>query len=219
MDLRRAVRVGTMAGGIALPFMTHVVLTAGKPAAAAWTLILIQLALAFWFVVAQVKPPYRVLALAGLGGCSIALYCMRLTGGLVLSSGLAHALAYLYLLAMFGASLLPDREPLVTFFARKIHGPLAPGLRKYTRNVTRAWCIFFALQLLGSAVLLTFAPISWWSLFVNVLNAPLVCIMFVVERLGRPLWVANPPREEFANVMELVELMKNRVVSQDPGIR
>ena len=204
-------------GGIASPLLSHWALTDGLPLAAVSTLIVLQMVAAYWLVFAHVHGPYRTTALSVLGLCSAALFFMRLEGGLALSAALTHALIYVFLLVLFGTSLLAQREPLVTHFACQMHGPLADGIRHYTRAVTRAWCVFFALQLLVSALLITWAPLQWWSLFVNVLNAPLVCVMFLAERLSRPLWVADPPREEFAKVMELVAVMNKQVVLRNTG--
>lgn len=219
MSLASALRNSVVAGGLISPFVTHAVLTSSTPAGGSWAVIFLQLALASWFVVAKIKAPYQIPTLGALAVIGVAICFMHLRGGLAVSSGLLHMLAYLCLLVMFGSSLLRGREPIVMFFARTIHGPLSEELLKYTRGVTNAWCVFFALQLLGSGLLLIFAPVGWWSLFVNVLNAPLVCIMFLAERLSRPLWVANAPREEFAQVMALIELIKSRMTSRDHGIR
>ena len=49
-----------------------------------------------------------------------------------------------------------------------------------------AWCGFFFCQLLGSAVLLIFAPVVWWSTFVNILNIPLVVLAFIVAAVITP---------------------------------
>ena len=217
MNARQMLWAAALTGGIASPLLTHWALTVGLPLAAVSTLIVLQMVGAYWLVFSHVHGPYRTSALSVLGLCSAALFFMRLEGGLALSAALTHALIYVFLLVLFGTSLLPQREPLVTHFACQIHGPLADGIRHYTRAVTRAWCVFFALQLLVSALLIIWAPLQWWSLFVNVLNAPLVCMMFLAERLSRPLWVADPPREEFAKVMELVAVMNKQVVLRNTG--
>jgi len=204
---------------VTVPLLTHIVLMAGQPGRAAYGLIFGQAVFACWFVLARAKPPYRLPAIAGLVACSIALCFLHLTGGLVLSSGVPHALAYSSLLILFGASLLPRREPIVTYFARKIHGPPSTEIQKYTRHVTWAWCVFFGLQLLGSAVLIVLAPVAWWSAFVNVLNAPLVVVMFLSERLFRPLWLVNPPFEHFADIRHMVELANGSLTKRGPGLQ
>lgn len=217
MNARRMLWAAALTGGIASPLLSHWALTVGLPLAAISILIVLQVLTAYWFVFSHVHGRYRTTAFSVLGLCSAALFFMRLEGGLALSAALTHALMYIFLLVLFGTSLLPQREPLVTHFACQIHGPLADRIRHYTRAVTHAWCAFFALQLLVSALLIIWAPLQWWSLFVNVLNVPLVCMMFLAERLSRPLWVADPPREGFAKVVELVEMMKKQVVVRNTG--
>lgn len=101
--------------------------------------------------------------------------------GLVASYGIPHAAIYLGLLWLFAATLIRGRQPLVTRLARRVHGDLSPRMAIYTRRVTVAWCVFFAAQVLTSALLLRFASLNAWSLFVNVLSFPLVGLMFVAE--------------------------------------
>jgi uncharacterized membrane protein len=97
----------------------------------------------------------------------------------------AHAAINLLLLWAFGRTLLAGREPLITGFARLVHGTLPPYLEAYTRNVTAAWSIVFALQVIVSAALFAFGSRELWSLFINVLSFPLVVATFVVEYLYR----------------------------------
>ena len=105
--------------------------------------------------------------------------------------GLPHALAYSSLLAAFGLSLLPGREPVLTRLVLKVRGPLPPELLAYTRHVTAAWCCFFAAQLALSLTLFLLAPLAVWSLFINVLNLPLVVAMFVIEYTYRVVRFPN----------------------------
>lgn len=100
-------------------------------------------------------------------------------------AGLPHAAAYLFLLWLFGRTLRPGSEALITSVARSHYGSFPPYLERYTRRLTAAWCIFFAAQLVTSAALLSLASHETWSLFVNVLNLPLVGAMFAAEYLYR----------------------------------
>ena len=138
-----------------------------------------------------------------------------LRGGLILSAGAPHAVVNLGLLAIFGLSLLPGREPIVTYFARAIHGGVSPEVELYTRRVTWVWCGFFGLQLAGSVLLLAFAPIAWWSIFVSILNLPLVAAMMLGEWLTRPLWVPDPPREYLRDMLRMPKLLGQRL--RKPG--
>lgn len=110
---------------------------------------------------------------------------LSLRMALVVLNGVPHAAINLFLMWVFGRTLLHGREALITGFARRIHGSLSPDIEAYTRRVTAAWCVFFAIQVLLSAMLLAVAPLNVWSLFVNVLSLPLIVLMFVTEYLYR----------------------------------
>jgi uncharacterized membrane protein len=102
-------------------------------------------------------------------------------GALAALNGVPHALINLSLLGVFARTLAARREPLITGFARRIHGTVPVYIESYTRHVTQAWCVFFAAQILLSAGLFIFAALDIWSLFVNVLTLPLIVLMFVSE--------------------------------------
>lgn len=204
---------------ITSPFLTHLSLTYGNPDStgfhvAASVLLLCQGVLVSILIGRRLPSSFRLPAVIAVMACTAALCLFHLRSGLMLSSGSPHALIYSVLLIVFGLSLLPGREPIVTYFARTIHGQIAPEIEDYTRRVTWVWCWFFGLELLGSAVLLTLAPIAWWSIFVNVLNVPLLAAMFLGERLTRPFWVVNPPHEYLNDFLRMPKLLmqglKNR---------
>jgi uncharacterized membrane protein len=96
---------------------------------------------------------------------------------------LPSAAINLLLAWFFGRTLVRGRTPLVTALARVVRGvsPLPPELERYTRRVTWAWSLFFAATVAVSAALAAFAPLATWSLFANVLAAPLVAAMFAGE--------------------------------------
>lgn len=105
--------------------------------------------------------------------------------GLAAAYGIPHAAIYLSLLWLFGGTLWRGEEPLVTRLARRVHGTLPPELAEYTRRVTVAWCVFFTAQIIVSVLLFNFAALDDWSLFINVLNFPLLALMFIGEYLYR----------------------------------
>jgi uncharacterized membrane protein len=202
-----------------VPFLAHFLLVRDEFGAAATCLVLVQAGVAGWLIYSTARPPYRQAALVGLGGCLVAICLLHRRGSLALASGVPHALIYLGLLALFGGSLLPGREPLATYFARRIHGSPTPAVIRYTRHVTVAWCVFFVLQIAGSAFLILFAPIAWWSTFVNILNFPLLLGMFVAERLVRPFLLADAPRESLSDMKRMADLMKSRdPLKRRPGL-
>ena len=122
--------------------------------------------------------------------------------GIAAASGLSHAAAYLFLLWLFARTLSRGAEPIITRFARRVHGPLQPEMEVFTRKLTIAWCAFFAGQLVASALLYAFARLETWSLFVNVLNLPLLTLMFAGQWVYRRARHPDCPR---ASVWQAVE--------------
>ena len=104
---------------------------------------------------------------------------------------LPHAGTYLFMLWLFGRTLMPGREALITRLARHVHGTLPKDIERYTRQVTMAWCVFFAGMALSSLLLFLLAPLAVWSVFANLLNIPLVVAMFLAEYLYRILRYPN----------------------------
>ncbi len=94
---------------------------------------------------------------------------------------------YTVLLWLFGRTLTPGRQPLVTTLAIHVHGELPAEIARYTRRVTWAWCVFFVAMALTSMLLFLFAPLPVWSVFNNLLNLPLVVAMYLGEYAWR-LW-------------------------------
>jgi uncharacterized membrane protein len=88
---------------------------------------------------------------------------------------------------VFGRTLLPGREPLITRVASQVHGTLTPPIARYTRNVTLAWCAFLTAMAGTSGLLFALVSIEAWSLFANVLFLPLVLLMFLAEYAYRVL--------------------------------
>lgn len=157
-------------------------------------LILLPLfALAFWVVA---RSRNKALWLGVLLVIGVVAYVLehRESMGLVAFNGISHAAAYLFLLWYFGHTLVGGTEPLITKFARQVHGTLLPAMETYTRRLTVAWCVFFAAQLLASALLYLFAPLNAWSIFINLLNLPLLLLMFIGEKTYRVVRHPEHPR-------------------------
>jgi uncharacterized membrane protein len=88
---------------------------------------------------------------------------------------------------LFGRTLLAGREPLVTRFARLVHGQLPAEIERYTRRVTWAWTLFFGGVAASASGLFLGASVESWSIFVNILTPVLVALMFAGEYLIRRL--------------------------------
>jgi len=166
-------------------------------------------ALAGWILVRSRNKPLWLAALLAAG---MVIYLMehqeRL--GLAAVSGISHATAYLFLLWYFGRTLARGREPIITRFARSVHGALPPDMELFTRKLTIAWCVFFAAQVIASALLFAFAPLNAWSLFINLLNLPLLAIMFAGQFVYRMVRHPNFPR---ASVWQAIEAF-----TKDPSL-
>lgn len=94
---------------------------------------------------------------------------------------LQHAGMYALLCAAFGRSLQGGQTPMISRFARIVHGSLSPALVRYTRSVTWAWTLYFGGIAALSLLLFWLAPIAAWSAFANLLGIPLLVLMFVGE--------------------------------------
>ncbi len=179
---------------IAYQYSVHVSVSNAEPGLLHTILLWLPLAvLAAWILV---RSKHKPLWLAVLLAATLFVYLVeheeRL--GLAAVSSISHAAAYLFLLWYFGRTLARGREPLISRFARSVHGALEPEMALFTRRVTIAWCLFFSAQLIASALLFGFAPLSAWSLFVNLLNLPLVALMFVGQFAYRMIRYPNYPR-------------------------
>jgi uncharacterized membrane protein len=87
---------------------------------------------------------------------------------------------------IFGRTLIPPQEPLISQIARRIHGTdYTPAIATYTRQATLAWVFFFVAMALISVILFAVTRLSTWSFFVNVLYLPLLALMFVLEYAAR----------------------------------
>lgn len=129
----------------------------------------------------------RIPALLGLLAACAALWIWRapLAGHFGWTYYLQHAGINAALGAMFALSLRPGRMPLCTQIAIAIHGQLPPGHAHYTRRVTQAWTLFFAVMVGVSTLLFVLAPVAAWSGFANLATPLLIALMFLAEAVCR----------------------------------
>jgi uncharacterized membrane protein len=188
----------------AFPFIVHAGLMMGQATPYASVLSALQLLAIGLFVLVLFAARHRWLAIAVAAGlCLVAFWARSAQLGAVAAAGTVHAVVYGALLGVFGLTLLPGRVALITVIARKLHGTIPDDMAAYTRGVTWAWCCFFAAQLVGSLALLLFAPLVVWSLFVNILNFPLIVLMFVAESCYRVVGLKNRPRYGLADMLAI----------------
>lgn len=85
----------------------------------------------------------------------------------------------------FGRTLALDRVPLCTQMALRVRGTLGADALRYTRQVTIAWTLFFAVTTVTLILMFFTAPLRIWSAFGNFGIPILVIAMFVIENRVR----------------------------------
>ena len=171
--------------GVGYQYLVHSAVAGGRIESIRIALAFLPLlALACWVVIRARNKRLWTFIMVATG---LAIYALEQHArwGLAAAYGIPHAAIYLSLLWLFGHTLWHGKEPLVTRLARRVHGTLPAELVAYTRRVTYAWCVFFAAQMIISVLLFNFASLDNWSLFINVLNFPLLALMFIGEYVYR----------------------------------
>jgi uncharacterized membrane protein len=92
-----------------------------------------------------------------------------------------------FMLYLFGRTLLPGHEALITRVARYVQGSLPDDGALYTRRATWAWCVFFIATIVISILLFVLGSLTAWSTFANVMSLPLLGLMFFCEYAWRVL--------------------------------
>jgi uncharacterized membrane protein len=119
---------------------------------------------------------------------------------------------------LFGRSLLGGGEALITQFDRAVHqDELSESKRRYTRQSTLAWTLFFLSNALVSAILWLLAPQAVWSVFANLLSAPLLAAMFIGDHLWRVRVLPPEERPSFAQVARAYR-MRSQQRATAPGL-
>jgi uncharacterized membrane protein len=200
----RLLLAGVAAAVIGYAAATHWAVASGHAGALGLALALAPVLVGLlWLAAATRRSPWVKLAAAGTALGLALLAASHATAALGWLYPLPSILVYGALLWMFGRTLMPGREALVTHLARHVHGALPDEITAYTRQVTWVWCVFFGAMALTSLLLFAFAPLSAWSLFVNVLSLPLIAVMFVAEYVYR---VLRHPRFPHASLLTAVRV-------------
>lgn len=114
--------------------------------------------------------------------------------------------------SLFGKTLVGPGEALITRLARIVHNDvLSERNRRYTRQVTLAWALFFLANATLSALLYALAPLEMWSVYANLLTAPLVGVMFAAEHLVR---IRVLPPEERPSIADIVRVWRLRAAAK-----
>jgi uncharacterized membrane protein len=145
------------------------------------TLVLTVLA---WQVFAQWifwNQGQRAISIALSAVCLPFFYFYQHLGSIQWVNLIPNSLIYGSLAFMFAKTLAKGQIPLITQLATKIEGPLPAAIARYTRQVTLAWALFFALNVVVSIALYYFVSFAAWSLFSNVYSTPMLIGMFILE--------------------------------------
>ncbi len=206
--MNRSVMSALKIAGIALIVIAPLAIHAAI-ATSTWTQLVVVVPIVQLLIlgaIAVFRDPVRVRWLGPIAVVAAFAIVWAERSGFTLTAmpGLPHAMAYSALLVGFGYTLLPGHEAILTRAVTAVRGPLPADMIVHTRRVTFAWCCFFAAQLLGSLLLYLFAPLEVWSLFINVLNLPLVVLMFVAEGLYRFFRFRDFPRDKLSDIIRVV---------------
>jgi uncharacterized membrane protein len=186
-------RLALAAAGLAVfQLISHVTLFSSEvPAIAVLAPLVLPGLLLMWTTSYRGRCALLLAACALAGVAAAALTSHAVADLLPLAGQLALCLPVAWL---FGRTLMPGEQPLVTRVSRAVHGSLPPAMEAYTRNVTAAWAAFLFGLCIVSVLLFVLAPREVWSVFANLLLLPLVGCMFVAEhayRTRRHPWFAH----------------------------
>lgn len=101
---------------------------------------------------------------------------------LLLAPSVVANLAMFYI---FGQTLLPGKEPLITRFRRIDIGHVTPKFQRYTRHLTVLWTVLFAFGTVASLAAAVAGEVELWSWIAFVLMPALSAALFLGEHVYR----------------------------------
>ncbi len=90
-----------------------------------------------------------------------------------------------FFLYIFGRTLLPGREPLISRMSRLEVGEVTPELATYTKRLSICWVVFFAVSLIASILLALYGDLAMWSWITNLAGPAIGVSLFLLEHLYR----------------------------------
>jgi uncharacterized membrane protein len=89
------------------------------------------------------------------------------------------------LFVLFGHTLLPKREPLITRFRRAEMGFVTPVFSSYTRHLTLLWTLLFAIATASSLAAAVWGDLTLWS-WISFIGVPVTGVtLFFGEHIYR----------------------------------
>jgi len=166
---------------VSFALLAHFAIVDGIPASMGALLSLVPLAALVAWAIRRSRRPLLLGILAALAGVGLWIGWPQLVRHFPDLFFVEHAGANLALALVFGRTLVGAHEPLVTRFARLLHGTLPLEVERYTRSVTLAWTIFFSALFTLSCALYLGRFLAPWSFLANIASPVLIGAMFVVE--------------------------------------
>jgi uncharacterized membrane protein len=118
-------------------------------------------------------------------GVSLAGICLYFYDSMVFIAYAPPLAAFAFMAFFFYRTLRPGSEPLITRVARKEHADLSPAIVRYTRMLTWAWSISFAVLFGLSLLLARVLAFDAWSRWVQGLGYLLPGAFFLGEYVYR----------------------------------
>ncbi|APR03607.1 hypothetical protein [Thauera chlorobenzoica] len=202
MNIREAARTAAIAVAV-VAWAAAAHYTSALVASSAWGALLGLSPLAAIATAFAWRSPHRpaMLALLALAAAGLTAVWPQLVQNVGWLYFVQHVGTNALLGVAFGRTLGHGRKPMCTGLAALVHPELSPRLERYTRQITVAWSLFFALMSTASVLLFAFAPITVWSAFANLLTLPLVALMFAAEYAVRRCVL---PPEDRSGVLDAV---------------
>lgn len=137
-----------------------------------------------------------------------ALLAVLLFGGAFLfqeiSAKMIPVFVHISMFTVFCGSLYTDSS-LIERFARLDFPDMPPEIVEYTRNVTKVWTAFFAINIFLCTALALWAEDSFWALYNGAIIYLLLGLMMVSEYAWRRIrypWLEVPPlKQSMINVI------------------
>ncbi len=181
------------------PVLLHLSFLIGRPHLQVFAIIALALGI-LWANLRRAEVSAWILLLA----ISLAAIALGLSNLTLYVLYLPPIVLPLLMLFVFGRTLMPGREPLVTAIGEATRGPLSAAMRHYTRRVTQCWTGVLALMLAWSVILAAIDEPALWSWFTNFINYAIVIVLFIAEFCLRRQLFPDHDHPGFAEYLRIV---------------